>query len=273
MKKFIIFMLFLLIIGTAGFYMGWAQFVVPPGSYGVMRSKTHGVDLQVIKEGEFRWVWYKLIPGNAEIRIYTPGYISQAIWINGSLNSGNVYAAVAGNNADFSWEFYCDISFSISPEALPLLSITENLNSQEDLEALENEYAQRIETFIQRRLYTIVTDEDVVESLLLTGILPEINREIEAVFPELEKIRCNFRVIKYPDILLYRSLRELYAQYLAFQMQLLEDEVSISAEFMIGSRLRFDELEKYGEILSRYPILLEFLALESDLSLNLFYRE
>ena len=273
MKKFLLFLLFLLIIGSAGFFFGWTQFNVPIGSYGVMRTKTHGADPEIIREGEFRWVWYKLIPTNVEIKVFTPTLVSRETRLSGALTSGNVYAAAAGINTDFSWEFITDFSFSIRPEALPSLSSSEILNSQEDLEALEYDYVRRIESFIQRHLYSLLVDESAVETLFLTGNLPGIAGEIQAAFPELERISCNFRVVQYPDIELYRSLKEIYEDFLDAQRRILETDLTLRAGFYVNSMLRFSELEKYGELLSRFPVLLEFFTMDSELILRLLSGE
>ena len=269
MKKFLLFLLFLIIIGSIGFFFGWTQFNVPIGSYGVMRSKTHGIDPEVIREGEFRWVWYKLIPTNVEIKVFTPALVSRETRLTGSLTSGNVYAAAAGVNTDFSWVFYTDYSFSIRPDNLPLLSSAEILNSQEDLEALEQDYALRLESFIQRHVYSLLVNDSAIQTLFITGNLPEIAGEIQTAFPELEHISCNFRVVQYPDIQLYNNLKELYEEFLAAQRRILESDLTLRAEYHVNSRLRFGELEKYGELLSRFPVLLEFFTMDNELILRL----
>jgi len=47
MKKFLAGLIVLVVLGGVVFFFGWVQLAVPPGSYGVLRSKTHGVDPQV----------------------------------------------------------------------------------------------------------------------------------------------------------------------------------------------------------------------------------
>jgi hypothetical protein len=262
MKKFLIFLLFLLILGGAGFFFGWAQFNVPLGTYGVMRSKTYGTEAELVRDGEIRWVWYKLIPTNVEILVFSPRLVNHSVKSSGSLPSGKLYASLAGLEADFSWEIKGDFSFSIKPEALPSLVLRENIANQQDLEALEDDYAARIETLVLRRLSSYGEDADKMDTLLFAAFLPEITREIEAVYPDLEKVNCRVQVIRFPDLELYRSVRGLYDEYLARQRRVLEDGVIRNAESNMGTRLRLDELEKYGEILTRYPILLQFLALE-----------
>ena len=269
MKKFLVFLFFLLVLGGTGFYLGWAQFKVPPGSYGVMRSKTHGIDQDLIREGEFRWVWYKLIPTNVEIHSFSPSLVNHSIRSSGSLPSGRIYAALLELDVDFSWEISGDFSFSVRPEALTGLILQENINNQEDLKRLEDEYERRLEAFILRRIQTLSQDERAMEALLFAAGIPELNREIEAAFPELERINCRIQVVRFPDYGLYRSVRELYNEYLVHQQRILETDLARrTAESQMETRLRMDELEKYGELLSRYPILLDFLALERDLSMQ-----
>ena len=273
MKKFLIFLLFLLILGGAGFFLGWAQFKVPLGSYGVMRSKTHGTEKELVKEGEFRWIWYKLIPSNVEICVFTPRLVNHTLRSSGTLPSGKVYAALAGLTEDFNWEISGDFSFSVKPEALPTLVIVENLVSQEGLEALEADYARRIEGLILRRLEVFAQDEEKMESVLFAASIPEINREIEAAYPQLEKVNCRIQAARFPDFMLYKSVRALYDEYMAHQHGVLRGDITTSAETRMGSRLRLDEFEKIGEILTRYPILLQYLAMEKDINESIFTDE
>ncbi|MDR2178508.1 MAG: hypothetical protein LBP20_10790, partial [Treponema sp.] len=102
MKKFFCFLLIIIAAGTV-FFLGWAQLTVPPGSYGVMRSKTHGVDPRLIREGEFRWVWYKLIPTNVGITIFTPRHVERSICLAGTLPLGDAYGSMVGLDTDFSY--------------------------------------------------------------------------------------------------------------------------------------------------------------------------
>ena len=271
MKKFLLFLLFLTGIGGAGFFFGWAQLTVPPGSYGVLRSKTHGLDTQVIREGEFRWLWYKLIPTNVTVSTYTLGPVTRSIRSSGSLASGQVYAALAGVDADFSWEISGEISFSIRPEALPELTLRENLRTNEDLRKAEGRLAERIENFVLQRLRAFAEGEngEKMETLRFTGSLPELDAEIQRTFPEIQNLLCTIRVVRFPDYDLFRSLRELHREYVSLLSAALNPAISAEAEARMAMNLRLEELARYGELLTRFPILLNFLALEKGLLLPL----
>ena len=267
MKKFLIFMVVLIALGGTVFFLGWAHLTVPPGTYGVMRSKTHGLDSQTIRDGEFRWLWYKLIPTNVEISVYTIGQVRRSFRNSGSLPSGQVYINLAGFDADFSWEVAGEFSFSIKPDALPDIVAREIISDDAGLRRAEEDIAAGIENLILDRLKTYADNEDDtrMESLILTGTLPDLNREIERAFPQIENLSCTIRTVRYPDFELYRSVKSLYREYLEIQSAMLDPSVVREAEKRIDLRTRIDELTRYGELLTRYPVLLEYLTLEKTL--------
>ena len=267
MKKFLFILILLVILGGTVFFLGWAQLTVPPGSYGVMRSKTHGLESKVIGDGEFRWIWYKAIPTNAQISVYTLTPFKHSIRSSGSLPSGEVYAALAGLEADFSWEVSGELSFNLKPEILPELTTKENISTNEELRKIEENLALKIEDLVLQRIriYAGGEDEKKMEALVLGGSIPDLNREIQAYFPEIENPSCSLRVLRYPDYALYQSVKALYQDYLAQQNQTLRQDIVRDAQKRIETRIRMDELSQYGELLSKYPILLQYLNLEKSL--------
>jgi hypothetical protein len=261
MKKIFWICLLLVIMGGAAFFLGWAQLRVPPGSYGVMRSKTHGTDPRIIREGEFRWVWYKLIPTNVAILVFSPNVVNHPIELRGSLPSGDIYAGFAGLDADFSYEIAGTLSFNIRADALPDLAAREGLTDQAGLEALEQRLAGEISLHLSRGY----GDGETGSGELLEGEIPEwLGREIAAAYPAVENVVCAVRNIRYPDRALYGSLRSLYEAYIEGQHRALAAAAGVQAEQHIAAQIRFDELARYGELLTKYPILLQYLALEKN---------
>jgi len=267
MKKFVFFLFFLLAAGGAGFFFGWAQFSVPPGSFGVMRSKTHGLEANVIKNGELNWFWYKLIPTNAKITVFNINTVKYPIKSSGSLSSGELYMSLAGIQADFSWDINGELSFNINPEHLPAFTDRENINNDADLRTAEKELAERISSRALQRIISYMenADEAKIESMLIGASIPELEEDIYRVFPEIENLNCLIHVNRYPDFVLYRSIKALYEEYQARQRSILGPNIARGAESRIESRIRMDELAQYGDLLTRYPILLQFLALEKGL--------
>lgn len=257
MKK-IIFALFILILGGTVFFFGWVQIRVPPGSYGVMRSKTHGIDPVVIREGEFRWLWYAIIPTNTALNVFTLRLVEQPIRITGSLPSGNAYALFAGLEADFSYEYAGSLSFMVKPDQLPVLITERSVANQEDLEAFERRIAGEIASYSTRRIREHVAAGNELGELSMDKLKEDILRE----YPYIENLSCGGAMVQYPDLVLYNSLRKIYEDYRTGQQKSQESDVSPPANRQINARIRLDELAKYGELLTKYPILLQYLALE-----------
>ena len=264
MKKFLFFLILLILLGGAGFFLGWGHLTVPPGSFGVMRSKTHGMESRPIQDGEFSWFWYRLIPTNSSVTVFTIGPVRHTINISGSLPSGEIYAALAGLDADFSWAISGEISFSIKPEFLPEIAAREHLQNNDDLRRVEETLAMRIENIVIQRLRTYAANEEL-ESFIFASAMPDLEREVLRTFPEVENFSSRIQVVRYPDYALYQSVKALYLEYLAQQSIVLSQDLIREAERRINSRMRIDELTQYGELLTRYPILLEFLAIEGSL--------
>jgi len=264
MKKFLITLLLLIAICGAAFFFGWVQFSVPPGSYGVISSKTHGVDSELVRSGEFRWVWYKLIPTNVQIAVFRVEPVKFQVNFNSSLPSGESYASFAGLGTDFSWELKGEISFSIDPQALVSTASKHNLSNQEDLDAYLHGIALNIEVIILRILSSAETDSLRIERILAGSADAEMEKEVKSQFPEIRDFSFVIQSAKYPDFILYRQTRLLYEEFLAKQREYVTAAFGRRAENHIESQLHFDELERYGELLTKYPVLLEYLAMNRD---------
>jgi hypothetical protein len=265
MRKFLITLFILLALGGALFFLGWAQFKVPPGSYGVMRSKTHGIDPALIREGEFRWVWYKLIPTNVDIQVFRPAQVERRLSRRGVLPSADIYGSFADIKADFSYEFNGAFSFHIGGDSLIPLIREQNLLSQEDLDAYTGVLAQNIEGFIARHLESLAEDAEALRTILETGTSAALDREILRAFPMAEGFSCHFDALSFPDYRLYTQIRGLYADYLTKQQDYQDKALDDRAAEHINSRFRLDELAHYGELLTRFPVLLEYLKLQGSL--------
>jgi hypothetical protein len=258
MKKFFGTLLVLIILAAVGLFFGWAQLGVPPDSYGLIRSKTHGLDTHLVKPGEFRWIWYKLIPTNVTTTVFRLNPVTHAFSASNTLPSGGTYAAFAGIGGDFSWEIRAAFSFSLRPEALIPLVTADNIGTQEELDRHETAIAGQIETSILRRI-------DLLENLLQNGESPELERAIQEQFPDIGHFSLTVQSARFPDFALYRQTKELYEQYNALQKEFLYDDLREKAKSRVESFRRFDELEQYGALLTKYPILLEYLMRENSL--------
>ena len=220
------------------------------------------MDPRLIRAGEFRWLWYKLIPANAETLVFRLDPVTRRFTAKNSLPSGDTYAAFAGSAADFSWEIDAALSFAIDPDSLIGLVSGNTLGGQEALDAWEGELAEKMGALVLRRLGSGETDQRYLEDILKTGSSPELEREIQGQFPMARDVSCVFSAVKFPDFALYTRIRGLYEDFIDRQREFMSGALGRQAENRIEERMRFDELEQYGALLAKYPILLEYLALE-----------
>jgi hypothetical protein len=265
MKKALGFFIVLSILAGAAFFFGWAQFPTAPGSYGALRSKTHGMDPTVIRAGEFRWVWYKLIPTNTETLIFTPRRVSVPVAVRGTLPLADTYAEKTGITADFSYALEADLSFSIKPDSLPSLALTRGVTDQAALEEYEQSLARELDFFARERLAAYAAQDQISGGPEPLGDLRAVSARLEgelgSEFPDVENLSYDIRSAKMPDFALYATARSLYDDYLALQKELLGGEIAERAEQSFNEQLRFAELEKYGALLTKYPVLLQYLEL------------
>jgi hypothetical protein len=263
MKKFLITLFILVLLGAAVFFLGWAQFSVPVGAYGLLYSKTHGADPHPIQSGEFRWIWYKLIPTNVTISVFRLEPEHYNINASGYLPSGNVYAAFAGEQVDFSWDFSASITFSIRPDALSSVVSENNINTQDDLALFQRDLAWTIESFI---LHSLGSIEDPGElEAFMAGFDEKLEQMTLEKFPVIHDFSCLVKTARFPDFSLYKQVRGLYEEYIAMQRNYAAASINRKAEARVETQLRFEELERYGELLTKYPILLEYLARQNAL--------
>ena len=264
MKKFLATIIVLLILAALGFFFGWAQLGVPPDAYGLIRSKSHGTDTILVKPGEFRWVWYKLIPTNAETVVFRLNPVSRTISARNTLPTADTYLAFTGIQGDFSWELSGSFSFTLSPDAIIPLVATYNIGTQEDLARHEDDIAAQIEAFILNRMNYSEEFVMQIEAMLKNNADSQFEREILRRYPQITNFSFVVKSVKLPDFTLYRLAKGLYDEFIARQREFISAELSEKAQSRVDTYNRFEELERYGVLLSKYPVLLDFLAIENS---------
>jgi hypothetical protein len=155
------------------------------------------------------------------------------------------------------------VSFSIDADSLIPLIGEWDIQNQEELEARVVSLGEDIEGFILRRLESLDGDEAELRRILETGSSAKLEGEVLSNFPVIRDFSCRIPAIRFPDFRLYSQLRQLYTDYLDKQREYILSAADGRAERQIDSRFRRDELAAYGEMLTRYPVLLEYLKLEA----------
>ncbi|HAW86308.1 MAG: hypothetical protein A2004_05430 [Spirochaetes bacterium GWC1_61_12] len=68
-----------------------------------------------------------------------------------------------------------------------------------------------------------------------------------------------------PDIAVYNQARQLYAAYLASYQAQIEPALVTASTAAVSDQVRIDTLRRYGELVTQYPALVDYLAIEAGL--------
>jgi hypothetical protein len=258
----------LLVCAIAVFFIGWVQFSVPVGKYGILISKTGGVNSKTIIPGAFRWQWEKLIPTNTTIITYDLTPKTYSISAEGILPSGDLYQRMLEGNPDFSWKIGISISGRVAPRYLPYLV---RLFDIKDQTSLDNWVKQRVASITENAGRSIIADvmknssqypdlssnPERIAELLKTKIAGLSNNEIEILDITPQNIRI-------PDFNLYALAAQTYTDYQTQRQALFNKTAASEADTAVAEYLQIERFARWGELLTKYPILIDFLALPKD---------
>ena len=251
MKKALVSLIILILFGAAVFYLGWVQFDVPIGNYGLMLSKTSGVYPELIHSGKFLWRWERLLPTNTQLRLFSLDPVVQTDTFSSSLPSAQLYATKLEGNPDFTYTITVESTGKIQPQDLISLVEQHNLQDQEALEKLIRDEIHQFNVAVTAYLLE-ETQNDTTGLRIQTVTTQEL---VEATAfteraPWLEIVSTDIRNVKMPDASLYLTAKNAY----------LNSIIEGTGSQEITENNNFTALVNLGEILTKYPALVEFMV-------------
>ena len=251
MKKALVSLIILILFGAAVFYLGWVQFDVPIGNYGLMLSKTSGVYPELIHSGKFLWRWERLLPTNTQLRLFSLDPVVQTDTFSSSLPSAQLYATKLEGNPDFTYTITVESTGKIQPQDLIPLVEQHNLQDQEALEKLIRDEIHQFNVAVTAYLLE-ETQNDTTGLRIQTVTTQEL---VEATTfteraPWLEIVSTDIRNVKMPDASLYLTAKNAY----------LNSIIEGTGSQEITENNNFTALVNLGEILTKYPALVEFMV-------------
>ena len=263
MKKILVLLLILVAIGGATFYFGWIQIQLPEYTYAVIFTKTRGWDESVTEPGRFTWRWERLVPKNLKILKYTIEPQNATFRYNGQLPSGDLYSQLIEPRPDFDYSVAFSLSYTLNPEALPEIASVQMISPDSmDL------YYDRLTTSISAQAATIVNSLARSEEFTVTLAVasPEIEsmliNRLQPQFREVTIHRILPTTLELPDVELYHAAKaqflKIAASREASRVRIMDDVVKTD----IRVNQHFDVLERYGELLAKYPVLLDLIELK-----------
>lgn len=256
-------LLILILLAFALFltYLGWEQRELDERSYGVVYTKTGGWKSDIYSTDSFGWSFEKLIPENYKMHIFTINSNNYSYSHSEKLPSAELYANFSSiNSSDFNYSYTLTASYSFNPNYL--VSMTEDGSITEEnftlwLQDRTNEIQNILKSYIRER---------VVNSELIT-IEGACHTYISEQYPYLgfSDIKINMQK---PDMVLYNRARNRYLQNMEIETSAEEEYLLESLRQQNSENHKLELLKKYGEVFTQYPIMIEYLKIDRDLSLD-----
>lgn len=274
MKKIALIIILLLSVITI-FFIGWIQFSVPSGKYGVFSSKTNGIFPITVSSTAFCWKWERLIPTNSTLLIFELNPKTYKKAITGSLPSANIYSQMLEGNPIFNWHIDVKLVTRINPDILPQLVQQFGFKDQVSIDEWSED---TITTLINTALHDVLndllrqTEENSIIMVSTPGKLTDLlNQRISGTEQQyLEIIEFNADFIEVPDFSLYSMAAKTYTEYQQRKSILLAEAASTQAKESITEYLQIERFERWGEVLTKYPILIDFLAVSRNDAAEVF---
>ncbi|WP_455382410.1 hypothetical protein [Salinispira pacifica] len=262
MKKFLISLVILIVAAAVVFYFGWVQLQLPADSYAVAFTKTGGWDSSVLKPGTFIWRWERVVPTNFKLYIYDLSTRKATLQASGTLPSGDVYTQYMPGNPSFSYRITVDVSYRLNPDALPQLT-RDGLLSPDGLDNYYSSFESGLLNTLEQMIPALVNQKAGSGSFTPASLEPELISKLSSQYPNFTFFHVTPTQFELPDFSLYDRARTTYTQLVDAKTRALEQASQAAAQEQVTKSNRLDLLRQYGEVLTQYPILLKYLALES----------
>ncbi|HPM73739.1 MAG TPA: hypothetical protein PLE25_12270 [Spirochaetales bacterium] len=264
MRRFSFTLTVLALLGVAVFMIGWIPLRLRPGSYAVLVTKTGGVDPKVVAPGHYRWAAEALLPTNLVLRRFSPAAAERRLEASGELPSAEVYGAFMAGEPDFSYSLVASLIAAPKPEALPELYERWGVTDDEALAA-----------WLASELDLATADlRAAIQEALRSGSSSPLGGVDERALalalsqshPLLDLRGVRIVSSRMPDARLYEEARRLYALYLETYRAAVEPALAESSAGAAVENVRLERLERYGELLERFPALIDYLAIEAGIA-------
>jgi hypothetical protein len=260
MKKFVVTLIILLILAGIGFGFGYVPLRLEPGTTAVLFSKTSGWSSEPYEAGNFAWAWQLLVPTNATLYVFDETSREVRIESSSLLPSADLYAAYLADEPRMTQRFRGTVRYRISAPAIAQLAPL-GLRPEE-VDRWYDDMDARVTSLTMRIVAeAIETAQAELSAEALTAL---ITREIASALPDLSLISVVVHELTLPDIELYRLGR---SSYVAVQEARRAALVSAAQDLAVVQATRdqqFLTFERYGQILTEYPVLLEYLEIAAQ---------
>jgi len=264
MKKFLVVLLILILLGGTAFFFGWVSFRVDSSEYAVAFTKSDGWIADPVEPGTFRWMWQALIPTNLTLHRFplTPSEVR--LNESGTLPSASLYRRYVEGEPSFDYALELSLSYRLKPiEVAAILSEKETTPGNIDSyrASLEGELKNAARSAVVSAVEALGEDPELGA---LSSIAEDVRSELQNAVKEIEILGLTIGDAEIPDPFVYRSARENYQAIEEGRRQGLRETARSAAAQRVLDEERRQALEEYGRILQEYPVLLDYFRLSAE---------
>jgi hypothetical protein len=264
MKKAIISLIILIVIAAVAFGFGYVPIRLEPGERVLMFSRTSGWDDEPLAPGVFSWRWELLIPRNVTFYSFPPETRRVRLTSTTSLPSAEVYRAFLEGSPALEERVRMRLRYRISDDGIAELAPM-GLDA-EGIASWYDDFDDRLRsvaldaTAVAIRSFLDQDDELPLSELVTSTIESRISER----FPEIDLEAVIVEEIAIPDVALYRIARETYMDVQERRRSALLEAAEITALEQTRQNERLEVLARYGEILDRHTVLLDYLEIAAQ---------
>ena len=209
--KLVIQLIFLAILASVVFAIGYVQFAIPFGKYAVMVSKTSGYHDEIISHDGVTWRWERLIPTNSRLLFFDLSPITMEEHVVGELENGKRYATVLRNESDFSWKVSANCVFYKNMEEIILELKKTNIQTEKELNLhLQKKAKEAIVSAIESAVFFY---QEGSEKYTANSFKEKCRELCQKSLPNSLKLESFSLKIEMPEFSTYKLAKETYLSY------------------------------------------------------------
>ncbi|MBR0319214.1 MAG: hypothetical protein IJQ86_08035 [Spirochaetia bacterium] len=268
MKKFIFWLIFLIIIAGVAGYFGWIR--VPENNVALGFSTITGYDTEFMESGKINWRWQKLIPKCYVLKYYQLETENAEVSVEQSLPSGDLYSGAMAGKPDFSFAVKYAVTYKIKEDSLYAMATSGTLGDgglSQFYAAVKEKIQNTAASLLGEEMSKALNGSTFSQKTLEDAVKARIGDQIA----DVEIISFETAQARFPDVELYKAAKAKYMENLEKKQELEEKQQEISAQQEkekedMNSKIeqRIELLKKYGELLTQYPILIEYFKSKNE---------
>jgi hypothetical protein len=262
---------FILIVVAGGGVLYLGMVTIEPGFFGIASSSITGLVDKPLDSGAFHWFWQRLVPGT----FFVKSIEKKPKFVDFEASSAMPGSENLRELGGFDIALRVEVEYFITFESAKLLMKRGILDSFEShfKKELENIVGGTVSSYILGDMLGTPSSPRSSGEASTAGLVTfeslreDLRNKIAAHARQYLLAEATVEVVltRVPELKIYTEAIGGYSRYIEFIYARKEEEFKKGLELENRKRLQeleFDRLTTFGDLLSRYPVLLKLLYIE-----------